>query len=431
MKNTILILSILMHHLSFGQSAESAASTMLNPRKPPTVITVGGENADIQGFTNEAIQRAIDALPAEGGEVKMSPGLFKIKAPVKLVSNMKLSGSGDKTLLQRIDGYRSRFVVDADFGELKIEVENASGFEAGMSFQIKDDTNAECWDVTTGVITDIVGNTLYIDTHLIRDYDAEQNGIVTNAGSCVLAYGIENALMSHFKIEGNKEKNDLLDGCNGGGIAILRSKNVTVDDVQVNNFNGEGITWQITEHIAIRNSEIANCTNMGLHPGTGSPNSVIVNNNTHHNKIGLFLCWRVQHTVVENNSIHHNQEFGISTGHKDSDVVFESNHIYENGMHGVCFRDEDAKNSPHRTSLVKNTIENNGTAKGGYGILIEGRSKDVVLEGNIIRDNKNGTQKAAIFIGANAPPVKEQKNTMSGHSLGNIIRAKLPVISNQ
>ena len=124
--------------------------------------------------------------------------------------------------------------------------------------------------------------------------------------------------------------------------------------------------------------------------------------------------------------IHHNYDFGISTGHKDSDVVFEENHIYENGMDGVYIRDEDEKNSPHRTTFTKNIVENNGVAKGGYGFLIEGKSKDLVLKENIIRDNKKGTQKAAIFISEGVPTVKEEKNTMTGHSLGDVIYGKLP-----
>jgi hypothetical protein len=107
-------------------------------------------------------------------------------------------------------------------------------------------------------------------------------------------------------------------------------------------------------------------------------------------------------------------------------VIFENNHIYENGMDGVYFRDENEKNSPHRTTFVKNTVENNGTRKGGYGFLIEGNSRDVLLKENIIRDNKSGTQKGAIFVSENSPQVKEEKNSMTGHPLGNVLHGKLP-----
>ncbi|MEX2233520.1 MAG: right-handed parallel beta-helix repeat-containing protein [Cyclobacteriaceae bacterium] len=129
----------------------------------------------------------------------------------------------------------------------------------------------------------------------------------------------------------------------------------------------------------------------------------------------------MQHSLVKDNQFHHNQEIGISTGHKDSDVIFAKNHIFENGEDGVYFRNEDQKNSPHRNSFVNNTVENNGTVNGGYGFVFKGNAQDVVLKDNIIRDTKNGTQKAAIFIANGTPAVKQENNKMSGHALGNVI----------
>ncbi len=138
-----------------------------------------------------------------------------------------------------------------------------------MSFQVTNDPNRECWDVTTGVITDIIDNILYIDTYLIRDYDCEENG--------------------------------------GGGI---------------------------------------------------------------------------------------------------------------------LFRGEDSKNSPHRNTFINNIVENNGTQDGKYGFSFYGNAVDVVLKNNIIRDTKNGSQQAAIFLDKNTPPVKLENNTISGHPLGSIIQGK-------
>src|SRR5882762_6896092 len=422
MKSSIVFL--LVTNVCLAQNNNFIVDALVSPKTKERIITVGGVNADMPGFTNAAIQRAVDALPDEGGTVKLETGQFKMMAPVRLPSNVKLKGSGQETILKRIDGFHSKFIVDADFGELKLTVADVSGFAPGMSIQVTTGTNSSCWDVTTGIVTDIVGAVLYIDTHLVRDYDCEDNGMVTNAGSCVLVYGSNNVYVSDFTIDGNKDKNDLLDGCNGGGIAILKSKNVTVENVHVKDFNGEGITWQITENVTVRNCEISGCTNMGMHPGTGSPNSLVEGNNSHDNRVGLFLCWRVQHSVVKGNQLHHNREIGISTGHKDSDVLFEQNHIYENGEDGVYFRDEDQKNSPHRNTFINNTVENNGTVKGGYGFSFNGNAADVVLKDNIIRDTKKGTQKAAIFVNKNTPAVKEENNKMSGHALGNIVQEK-------
>jgi hypothetical protein len=416
----IFFFFLLLPCKSFAQSEKFNVDALVKPKKQERLITVGSASANIQGYTNQAIQIAVDALPEEGGTVKLDAGQFKMMAPVRLRSNVKLIGSGAQTILKRIDGYHSRYVIDADYGELKITVEDPSGFKPGMSIQITDKINRECWDVTTGVITDIVKDTLYFDTYLIRDYNAELNGMVTNAGSCVSVHDAHNVYISGFTIDGNKEKNDLLDGCNGGGIVIIKSKDVTVDRVHVKDFNGEGITWQITENVTVRNCEIGGCTNMGLHPGSGSPNSLIENNNSHNNKVGLFICWRVHHSTVRGNLFHNNTANGISTGHKDSDVLFEKNHIYENGQDGVYMREEDDKNSPHRNTFIKNIVENNG----GNGFFISGKSSNILIKDNIIRSTIKGKQKAAIFIAKDSLPVKEENNQMSGNENGNIVYEK-------
>lgn len=420
--NRIALIFILLPAILAAQEKSYIVDALVSPKTLERVITVGGPGADIQGFTNEAIQVAIEALPSEGGTVRLSAGTYLMKAPARLKSNIRLKGSGEGTILKRIDGFRSKFIIDADYGELKITVEDASGFERGMSIQVTDRNNSSCWDVSTAVITDIVDNVLYFDNHLIRDYDCEQNGMVTNAGSCVSVLNAQDVQISDLQIDGNKDKNDLLDGCNGGGIAIMKSKYVTVENVHVRDFNGEGITWQITENVTVKNCEISGCTNMGLHPGTGSPNSLIEGNNSHDNRVGMFICWRVHHSTVKGNQFHNNTDYGISTGHKDTDVVFAENHIYENGRDGVYFRNEDPKNSPHRNLFINNIVENNGILKGGYGFNFNGNAVDVVLENNIIRDNKTGSQKAAVFINAGTPPPIDKNNKMSGHKQGSIIK---------
>jgi preprotein translocase subunit YajC len=125
MKKFLLIFALLPGIL-IAQTDKYVVDALVSPKKQERIITVGGISADIQSFTNEAIQIAVDALPPEGGTVKLNNGRFIIKAPVRLKSNVKLIGSGPETILGRIDGYHSRFIVDADFGELKLTVEDAS-----------------------------------------------------------------------------------------------------------------------------------------------------------------------------------------------------------------------------------------------------------------------------------------------------------------
>ena len=60
--------------------------SVVNPLIAEKRITVGGANADIHGYTSEAIQTAIDALhnSCNSGTVVLLPGTYDIIAPVRL-----------------------------------------------------------------------------------------------------------------------------------------------------------------------------------------------------------------------------------------------------------------------------------------------------------------------------------------------------------
>ncbi len=408
-----------------AQDPEKKAEALVFPRLAEQTITVGGQDADISGFNHHSIQYAIDAVAKTGGIVRLMPGLYEINAPISMKSNVKLVGSGRETILKRGKGVQTRFVVDADYGELLLTVENSDGFEPGMKIQITDRDQSSCWNVSTAWVTDVQDNTIYIDSYLIRDYRSDRDGLVSNASSVIEVIGAENVLISNLTTDGNRTENFFADGCNSAGILILKSKNVTVDQVHVKDFNGEGISWQITEHVTIRNSEISGSGNTGMHPGTGSPFTVIENNDVHHNdNDGLFICWRVYEGTVTNNRFHNNGRFGICTGHKDTDVVFAGNHIFDNGSDGVNLRSERESNAPHRNTFIRNTIENNGTKNGGYGFSINSPARDLVLQENIFRSNGSKSQKAAVYIYTNGLKPQLENNTIESHPDGEVLTEK-------
>lgn len=417
----ILILLIFSIPLLLPAQEIRRADALVTPKIAKREITVGGVHAQIAGFDNQSIQFAIDALEHSGGTVILNPGEFEIKAPVRLKSNVHLVGSGKETVLRRVKGVQSRFIVDADYGELKITVEDPDGFEIGMKVQVTDDDHNGCWAVSTAYISDIADNVLYVDRGMIRDYRSDLHGLITSSSSVIDVVNAEFASLSNLDIDGNRDENYFVDGCNNAGILIFRSKNILVDRVEVKNFNGEGISWQITENVTIRDCDISGSGNTGLHPGTGSPFTVIKNNNVHHNdRDGLFICWRVYESLVSGNKFHHNGRFGICTGHKDSDVTFANNHIFENESDGVNLRGEREANAPHRNTFVENVFENNGQNGGGYGFSINSPAKDLLLKGNIFK-NSALTQKAAIYVyKAGAEPALED-NQFDKHELGELV----------
>ncbi len=423
MKNILLVLFILSVHSLLAQPSHQA-DALVSPRIAEKTMTVGGAGADIAEFSNRAIQFAIDAIAESGGTVTLNKGIYAIDAPVRMRSNVNLVGSGKGTILKKGTGVQTRFVVDADYGELKLTVENPAGFAIGMKVQVTDQSNNGCWNVSTAYITDIQDHVIYISDGLIRDYRSDQEGLISDASSVIEVIGMENVKISNLTADGNKSANYRADGCNSAGIFVFRSKKVDVEHVHVKDFNGEGISWQITEHVSIRNSEISGSGNTGLHPGTGSPFSLIENNDIHHsNADGLFICWRAYQSQVKGNKFHHNGRFGICTGHKDTDVTFTENHIYSNGSDGINLRNEREQNAPHRNTFSKNIIENNGTNGGGYGLSINSPARDLILKENKFLCTDQ-SQKAAIYIYANGSKPMLIDNQFNDHPLGEVVYEK-------
>jgi hypothetical protein len=415
-KKIMKVFSLVLLGLAVNHSINSQNISLVSIKHAEQIITVGGPGADIPGFTSEEIQIALDAVKSRGGGVvKLNPGTFEIIGPVRISDNTSLIGSGESTVLQKCDGFKTSFVVDADWGMLKAVVKDASGFKTGMGIQLYDSQHNQGWDVTTAVITDIQDNTIYFDNRTVNDYLASLDGTVTNSFSIIEAVDAENVKIADLSIEGNKDKNEYLNGCRGGGIYIHKSKNCLVENVKINGFNGDTYSWQITEDIKIRGCEASNGNGLGFHPGTGSDHSFVENCISHGNKgDGIFLCWRVQNGIFRNNTSYGNGDNGISIGHKDTDNIFENNHVYENGLHGVLFRDENEQNSGHRNTFTNNTIENNGTREESAGFYIGGETHDIKITNNIIRSEGKGTQAIAIFIGKGTSKIIATHNKISG-----------------
>jgi hypothetical protein len=216
-------------------------------------------------------------------------------------------------------------------------------------------------------------------------------------------------------VEGNKNTNEYINGCRGGGVYIHKSRNCLVENVKVNEFNGDTFSWQITENITIRGCEALNGGGLGFHPGTGSDHSIVENCISHNNKgDGIFLCWRVQNGIFRNNTSYGNGDNGISIGHKDTDNVFENNHVYENGSHGVLFRNENEQNSGHRNTFTNNIIENNGIREESAGFYIGGETHDISIINNTIRSTGKGNQTVAISVCKKSSKITSSDNRISG-----------------
>lgn len=354
-------------------------------------ISVGHEGTDLIGFDNRAIQAAVDYVGAlGGGTVEIGEGVYLMRDSLHLRSNVTVRGQGDKTVLRKAASASSQLALDGDFGEEQITVADASGFEIGYGVAIWDDRRTGGFHTTVARITGRSGNTFSIDHPIMADCMLRNNAVAATVFPVVSGRDIRHASVENLKVDGNKTENPIhLNGCRGAGIYLYRGHGTTIRNCTVQSFNGDGISFQQSNDVAVENCLCLDNSVLGLHPGSGSQRPVVRGCTARGNGTdGLFLCWRVRHGLFENNILQGNGQYGISIGHKDSDNLLQRNHVLENAKEGVHFRDELLGMGAHRNRLVENTIENNGAEKESPGIRIRGATNGLVFENNFIRDTR-------------------------------------------
>ncbi|HEV8038529.1 MAG TPA: right-handed parallel beta-helix repeat-containing protein [Bryobacteraceae bacterium] len=339
-----------------------------------------------------------------GDTLIIGPGTYQMDASLLIPSNVTVRGTAGKTILLKSPGVESALTEDADFGESYLVAANPERFHPGMGVEISDDTLKEGWDVSISKVVAVHDHMLQISPPTVRDYDLEKkHARIRNTYPMLCAMNAENVTLEDLTVDGNKAANSYLDGCRGGAIYLYNVRNITVKNCVARNYNGDGISFQISDNVHVLNSESYGQTGYGVHPGTGSANSVVEHCQLHNNgDIGLFLCWRVRHGQFRDNVIQDNGHYGISIGHKDTDNEFTNNTIARNGVSGVYFREETAENSGNRNTFRNNKVLDNGS----YGFYIAKRVTDTVIEGNEIRDAHGH----AVYKAAGAGSVRLENN---------------------
>ncbi len=382
------------------------------------LVKVGIDSGDFRGDTNAVIQQAIDAAGAYGGgTVEVLAGVYTLFDSIRPWRNVRLVGAGEETVLRKCDGVASGFAVDADYGQKKVTVKDASGFRVGMGVVVADDRSGG-WVDTVATITLIQGNVLYVDREFIMDYDGDSGGLLCNSFPLVAGVDVDSVVIEGLVVDGNRENNRPVNGCVGGGIYLHRARRCRIADCVVRDFAGDGISFQTTQDIEVEGCQVRNVTGLGLHPGTGSVRPVVRHcKSIGNDQDGIFLCWRVQEGRFESNESIDNGRHGISIGHKDTDNLFLGNTIRGNGAHGIYFRDEKATNAGSRNIFRRNVVEDNR----GCGVRVDGHTTDLLFEDNTIRDTRSGTartQRVGISAGEQAARVRAVGNRIENHPEG-------------
>ena len=389
------------------------------------VITVGQGTGDLVGSDNRALQAAVDYVGGLGGGlVIIGPGTYLMRDSLHLRSGVTVRGQGVETVLRKADAVESRLIVDGDYDEEQITVADASGFAPGSGVTITSD-QVEGFHNTVRTIIAVDGNTCYLNGPILFNCGVADHAIAQTVFPVISGYHVVRARAENLTIEGNRASNPRMNGCRGAGIYLYRGQECVISDCLIRDYNGDGISFQMSRDVCVERCETFGNTALGLHPGSGTLRPVIADCHSHDNgEIGLFLCWRVRQGRFERNTLTRNGHTGISIGHKDTDNLFVENVASENGRYGLHFRDETEGNAGHRNRFVGcRFVDNGALGQEGVGVQIEGATHDLTFEDCVISDRRpegQKTQAVGLSVGPQADRISLRRVDLNGNARSDI-----------
>lgn len=375
-------------------------------------ITVGPKaGADLRGKDNVALQAAADYVAGVGGGVvQVQPGKYVMHDSLHLRSRVTVIGSGEDTVLFKPPSVQSALSTDIAFGHNDVSLAEPDKFRPGMGVYIYDDASGGfIRTVATLLYRD--GDRFGINKPLQYDYCRHRNAVVVSVYPLISGYDVEDAGVEGLCIEGNSAQNAFIDGCRGGGIFVLGCRDLRFSDLIINDFNGDGVSWQQNYDLTFEKITVTGCRS-GFHPGSGSTRWRVSGCRSEHNRgEGLFYCVRTTEGIVEDSVFAGNAGNGLNCGNRDTDHIIRRCHIHDNGGAGILFRELDYAVAGHRVQVLDNVIERNCQDQGSAEVDLAAELEGIVIAGNTIRPSPG---KAGVRIAAGVKSVELGKNKILG-----------------
>ena len=380
-------------------------------------ITVGPKKADLVGSSDKVLQAAVDYVSRfGGGTVQVLPGTYTLRNSVYLRTGIRILGSGADSILTKTASHSVALSDDSDWYDQEVTVASAKGLKVGdgILLRVRNPHNGSS-DVLKRTLVARKGNRFKLDRALRKNFWISGKPTLSTLFPLISGDHVHDIAIKDIALDGNRKQNAHLDGNYGGCIFLQDCNRIHMTGVEARNNNGDGISWQICHDVVVENCHSHDNADLGLHPGSGSQRPLIRNNKVERNNIGVFFCWGIKYGLAENNQITGNRSYGVSIGHCDTDNLIRLNTITGSGKVGVLFRD-DARGKdfwPNRNTLEKNRIVDSG---GGDGVAVDvqGRTRDVTLDGNQIRETRKPMKRIGVRIGKQARDVKLQENKFEG-----------------
>ncbi len=380
-------------------------------------ITVGHQDADLVGRDDKVLQAAVDYVARlGGGTVKVLPGTYTLRNAVHLPSNLRLVGSGPESVITKIASQSVALAADSDWYDQEITLAKARGFRVGDGVVLRAKNPSHGGqEVIKRTLVARAGNRFKLNDGL------RSNLWLSGAPTCDSLFPLltsertANVWIEDLALDGNKENNTNFNGNYGGCIFLQDCNRYTIRNVEARNYNGDGISFQICHDVRVENCHSHDNADLGVHPGSGSQRPLIRNNRLERNNLGLFWCWGVKYGLAVGNKIDANRSYGISIGHNDTDNVMRENEITNSGKVGILFRDDPRGQDfwANRNTIEENSIVDSGAAD-GVAIDIRGKTRDLTIRNNRIRETRAPMQRVGIRIGEQVGRVALAENTLRG-----------------
>lgn len=380
-------------------------------------FTVTPEMANAAGAADRAIQAACDYVSRlGGGTVQLAPGTFTLRNSVWLPSKIRLRGSGAETIVTKIASEKVKLSEDSDWYDQEITLGEAGQFQVGDGITlVAKNPHSGGQTVIKRTLTARAGNRFKLNNGLRENLWLSGEPTCASLFPLLTSEYTSDVLIENLVLDGNRANNENLNGNYGGGIFLQDCNRYTIRDVESRNYNGDGVSFQICHDVIVERLFSHDNADLGIHPGSGSQRPVIRDSKLERNGLGLFWCWGVKYGLAEGNTILDSRTYGVSIGHNDTDNLMRNNEIRGSGIFGVLFRDENRGKDfwANRNTLENNRIIDNG-AEDGAAVEIQGKTRDLILTGNEIRDTRGPAKRTGIHIAAQVGKVALQENRIEG-----------------
>lgn len=380
-------------------------------------VTVGTTSGDLIGSSDRVIQAAVDTVGRlGGGTVRLLPGTFTLRSAVHLPSGIRLTGSGDETVITRGPSATIPLSADSDWYDQEITLKESADFQVGDGVTLfAKNPHDGSQVVIKRTLVARSGNRFKLNDGLRKNLWLSGEPQCTSLFPLLTSEHSADVIIESLTLDGNKANCSNLNGNYGGCIFLQDCNRYTMKNVTTRNYNGDGISFQICHDVVVENCHSHDNADLGVHPGSGSQRPLIRGNRLERNKIGLFWCWGVRFGLAEDNDIDANRSYGMSIGHNDTDNVMRDNRITNSGQVGILFRDDPRGQDfwANRNLVERNRISNSGGPE-GVGIDITGHTKDLQIIGNEIVEERQAMRRAGIRLGTDVGAVELKDNTIVG-----------------